>query len=76
MSTDLYIRIDRKLDPARLPSLLDVFQQLLPLLCICAHISHGQWAETVLLGISFTATGTTLTVVGHEHGKHRILSII
>ena len=37
--TDFYIRIDRKLDPARLPRLLDVFQQLLPPLCICARTS-------------------------------------
>ena len=34
-----YIR--RKLDPASLPSLLDVFQQLLPPSCICAHTSDS-----------------------------------
>ena len=38
-TTDLYNRIDMKLDPAHLPSLLDDFQQLLPPLCICARTS-------------------------------------
>ena len=45
--TGLYIRIDRKLNRAHLPSLLDVFQQLLLPLCICAHTSDNPWAETV-----------------------------
>ena len=57
ITTDIYIRIDRKLDPARLPILLDVFQQLLLPLCIRAHTSDSQWAETVLPGISLTESG-------------------
>ena len=47
MYTDLYIRIDRQLDSPRsvfLHNFLDVFQQLLPPLCICAHISDSQQA--------------------------------
>ena len=53
------MRIDRKLDPARLPSLLDVFQQLLPPLCICARTPASQ-AETVLPGV------VSLPVAGHN----------
>ena len=59
LTTDLYIRIDRKLDPARLPSLLDPFQQPLPPLYICAHTSDSQ-EETV--------SGVRLLVAGHNNG--------
>ena len=45
--------------PGSLPSLLDVFQQLLPPLCICAHTSHSQWGEAVLPAVS-------LPVAGHD----------
>ena len=75
-TTDVYIRIDRKLDPARLPKLLDVFQQLLPPLCICAGTSDSQWAETASTALAFLWRGITMTVTGHENGEHRILSIV
>ena len=39
---DLYIRKDRKLDPAHLPGLSVIFQQLLPPHCICAHTSDSK----------------------------------
>ena len=74
-ATDLYIGIDRKLEPARLPSWLDVFQQLVPPLCICVYTGDSQ-AETVSIQQAFLWRSITLTVAGHENGEHRILSFI
>ena len=49
--TDLYIRIDRKLDPARLPSLLDVFQQLLPGTVLTLTVTGHENGEHRILSI-------------------------
>ena len=60
-NTDIYIRIDRYLDPARLPSLMDIFQQLLR---ICALTSDSQWAENVSPGVSLLVIGNNIDCRG------------
>ena len=59
-----------------MPILLDVFQELLPQLCICAHTSNGQWAETVSGVVSLPVAGIKMTVAGQEKGEYRILLIV
>ena len=51
--------IDGKLGLARLPSLMDVFQQLLLLFCICAHTSDSQLGRNCLR--------LSLPVAGHNN---------
>ena len=76
-NTDLDVRIIRKQDPARLPSLLDVFQQLLPPPCICVHTSNGQEGQKLTCrALAFLWRGIIMTGAGHENGEHRILCVV
>ena len=61
--TDIYIMINRKLDPGRSPGLPDVFRQPLPSLWIFAQISDRQWAEAIL-GISRSVAGYNMDCLG------------
>ena len=60
ITTDVYIRMDRELDPFRLPGLLNVLQQPFRPIFICAPTSDIQRAETV------SPAGISLPVAGHS----------
>ena len=68
LGQDLSFRIDKKLDPACLPSLLYVFQQLLPPLCICAHTSDSQTRQKMSRALAILSLGIALTIAGHRLG--------